>query len=84
MKKKALAVTMAFALSAASMSVATVQPVLAQDTESQTETADFSKIAGSWENADSKLFGRRTCINLCREIYCYKSPLLSYHKFKPN
>lgn len=54
MKKKALAVTMAFALSAALMSAATVQPVLAQDTESQTETADFSKIAGSWENADSK------------------------------
>lgn len=54
MKKKALTVTIAFALSAAAMSVATVQPVLAQDTQSQTETADFSKIAGFWKNADSK------------------------------
>lgn len=53
MKKKALAVTIAFSLSAAAMSVATVQPVLAQDTESQTETADFSKIAGFWKNADT-------------------------------
>lgn len=54
MKKKALAVTIVFALSAAAMSVSTVQPVLAQDTESQTETADFSKIAGFWKNVDSK------------------------------
>lgn len=54
MKKKALAITITFALSAAAMSVATVQPVLAQDTESQTETADFSKIAGFWKNTDSK------------------------------
>ena len=53
MKKKALAVTITFALSAAAMSVATVQPVLAQDIESQMETADFSKIAGFWKNADS-------------------------------
>lgn len=53
MKKKALAVTITFALCAAAMSVATVQPVLAQDTESQMETADFSKIAGFWKNADS-------------------------------
>ena len=50
MKKKALAVTITFALCAAAMSVATVQPVLAQDTESQTETADFSKISGFWKN----------------------------------
>ena len=54
MKKKALAVIITFALCAAAMSVATVQPVLAQDTESQTETEDFSKIAGFWKNADSK------------------------------
>ena len=54
MKKKALAVTITLALSVAAMSVATVQPVLAQDTESQTETEDFSKIAGFWKNADSK------------------------------
>ena len=53
MKKKALAVTITFALSAAAMFAATVQPVLAQDTESQMETADFSKIAGFWKNADS-------------------------------
>lgn len=54
MKKKALAVTITLALSVAAMSVATVQPVLAQDTESQTKTEDFSKIAGFWKNADSK------------------------------
>ena len=54
MKKKALAVIIAFSLCATAMSVATVQPVLAQDTESQTETADFSKIAGLWKNTDSK------------------------------
>ena len=53
MKKKVLAVTITFAISAAAMSAATVRPVLAQDTEIQTETADFSKIAGFWKNADS-------------------------------
>ena len=52
MKKKVLAVIMAFVLGAAAMFAATVQPVLAQDTESQMETADFSKIAGFWKNAD--------------------------------
>ena len=49
MKKKALAVIITFALSAATMSAATVQPVLAQDTGSQTETADYLKIAGFWK-----------------------------------
>ncbi|MDY3250250.1 MAG: hypothetical protein SOX32_07880 [Candidatus Choladocola sp.] len=53
MKKKALAVIITFALSAATMSAATVQPVLAQDTGSQTETADYLKIAGFWKNTDS-------------------------------
>ena len=52
MKKKALAMTIALALSTASMSAVTVQPVLAQGAESQTEEADFSKIAGSWKNED--------------------------------
>ena len=52
MKKKALAMTIALALSTASMSAVTVQPVLAQGAESQTEESDFSKIAGSWKNED--------------------------------
>lgn len=54
MKKKVLAVIMAFVLSAAAMSAATVQPALAQGTESQMETAVFSEIAGFWKNADSE------------------------------
>ena len=52
MKKKALAVIMAFVFVVAAMSAIAVQSAMAQGTESQMEAPDFSEIAGFWENAD--------------------------------
>ena len=49
MKKKVLAFIMAFVFCAAVMSAAAVQPALAQEMEA----ADYSAIAGFWENADN-------------------------------
>lgn len=52
MKKKVFAAVLIFSISAATMLPAFAVPVLAQETEAKTEYADFSRIAGSWSNAD--------------------------------
>lgn len=54
MKKKALAVIVAFVFCAAAMFATAVQPALAEGTEGQMEATVFSGIAGFWENADSE------------------------------
>lgn len=48
MKKKALAVIMAFVFAATAMIAAAIQPAMAEGVE----TADFSEIAGCWESTD--------------------------------
>lgn len=53
MRKKLLAATMALALSTTAMPAVAVRTVLAQETASQSEKADFSKISGSWSNENS-------------------------------
>ena len=53
MTRKVLATMMTLFVSAAMMPAVIVRPVLAQETGSQTENVDFSKIAGYWSNGDS-------------------------------